>query len=66
MKAFAKKYQISLFLILTVIIGWTPWYFGKGSVIMAAPLLAALIVGLMSEGLMGLKRNTISNDQSKS
>ena len=42
MKTFIKRNQISLFFIVTLLIGWLPWYMGQGSIIFAAPSLACL------------------------
>ena len=44
MKFFIKRHQIPIFFAVTLIIGWFPWYTGRGSIIYAAPLLAAFIV----------------------
>ena len=43
MKSFIKQNQISFFFALTLLIGWLPWYTGQGSIIIAAPSIAALI-----------------------
>lgn len=55
MKEFIKKNQITLFFAITILLGWIPWVFGFGSIIMAAPLLSAMIVSFAVEGLEGLK-----------
>jgi len=55
MKTFIKKHQISIYFIATLIIGWFPWYTGQGSVIIAAPSLAALLVAFLAEGWDGVK-----------
>lgn len=52
---FIKKHQIIIFFMLTLLIGWMPWYTGKGRFIMAAPMIAAVIVVLLSEGFKGFK-----------
>ena len=54
MKSLIKRYQIPVFFILTLIIGWFPWYTGKGSIIIVAPTLAGLIVTALVEGKEGL------------
>jgi hypothetical protein len=41
MRVLVNKYQISIFFAVTLIIGWFPWYTGRGSIIYAAPSLAA-------------------------
>ena len=41
MKSFIKQNQISFFFALTLLIGWLPWYTGQGSIIIAAPSIAA-------------------------
>ena len=54
MQSRIKRYQIPLFFALTLIIGWFPWYTGKGGIIIVAPTLAALIVAALAEGKEGL------------
>ena len=54
MKSFIKQNQINIFLVVTLIIGWFPWYTGRGSIIIAAPSLAALIVALLADGWEGV------------
>ncbi len=54
MKSFVKQYQISIFFAVTLIIGWFPWYTGRGSIIYAAPLLAAFIVAFLADGRKGV------------
>jgi len=55
MKTFIKNNQISIFFIVTLLIGWFPWYTGQGSLIIAAPSLAALLVAFLAEGWDGVK-----------
>ena len=54
MKALIKKHQISIFFAVTLIIGWFPWYTGRGSLIIAAPSIAALIVAFLADGWEGI------------
>jgi membrane protease YdiL (CAAX protease family) len=54
MKSFIKKHQISSFFAVTLIIGWFPWYTGRGSIIIAAPSIAALIVAFLADGWEGI------------
>ncbi|MBW1902920.1 MAG: CPBP family intramembrane metalloprotease [Deltaproteobacteria bacterium] len=54
MKSFIKKHQISSFIVVTLIIGWFPWYTGRGSIIFAAPSIAALIVAFLVDGWEGI------------
>ena len=54
MKSFIKQHQISIFFAVTLIIGWFPWYTGRGSIFIAAPLLAALIVTFLADGWKGI------------
>ncbi|KAA3646727.1 MAG: CPBP family intramembrane metalloprotease [Chloroflexi bacterium] len=54
MKNIVKKYQIIIFFIVTLIIGWFPWYMGQGSIIFAAPLISALIVAFLADGWEGI------------
>jgi membrane protease YdiL (CAAX protease family) len=50
MKSFIKQYQIGIFFAFTLLIGWFPWYTGRGSLIIAAPSIAALIVAFLTDG----------------
>ena len=54
MKSFIKQNQISIFFILTLLIGWLPWYTGRGSTLFAAPPIAALIVAFLADGSKGV------------
>jgi membrane protease YdiL (CAAX protease family) len=54
MNSLIKRYRIPVFFVLTLIIGWFPWYTGRGGIIIVAPTLAGLIVAALSEGKDGL------------
>ena len=54
MKSVIKRNQISIFFIVTLLIGWFPWYTGRGSIIIAAPSIAALILALLADGWQGV------------
>ena len=54
MKTQVKRFQIPLFCALTLLIGWLPWYTGRGGLIIVAPTLAGLIVAFAAEGKEGL------------
>ena len=54
MRVLVNKYQISIFFAVTLIIGWFPWYTGRGSIIYAAPSLAAFIVAFLADGRKGV------------
>ena len=54
MKSLAKQYQIPIFFILTLIVGWFPWYTGKGGIIIVAPTLAGLTIAAVVDGKGGL------------
>jgi len=54
MKSFIKQNQISIFFVITLLIGWAPWYTGQGSIIIAAPSIAALAVGFLADGWKGI------------
>jgi len=54
MRLFIKQNQINIFFVITLLIGWLPWYTGKGSIIIAAPSIAALIVALLADGWQGI------------
>jgi membrane protease YdiL (CAAX protease family) len=53
-KSLIKRYQIPIFFVLTLLIGWFPWYTGRGGLIIVAPTLAGLIVAFLAEGKDGL------------
>jgi hypothetical protein len=50
MRTFLQKYQIILFFLLTLIIGWFPWYTGRGGLIFASPLLSAFLMAFLASG----------------
>lgn len=52
---FVQKYQIAIYFIFTIAIGWLPWYTGGTGVIIFAPTLAALLVTGMVDGKEGVK-----------
>jgi membrane protease YdiL (CAAX protease family) len=54
MRTFVKRLQIPLFFALTLLIGWLPWYTGRGGVIIVAPTLVGLLVAFLVEGKEGL------------
>jgi membrane protease YdiL (CAAX protease family) len=54
MKSLIKQYPIPVFFVLTLIIGWFPWYTGGGGIIIVAPTLAGLIVAALAEGKDGV------------
>jgi membrane protease YdiL (CAAX protease family) len=54
MRSFVKRFQIPIFFALTLLIGWLPWYAGRGGVIIVAPTLAGLLVAFVAEGVEGL------------
>jgi membrane protease YdiL (CAAX protease family) len=54
MRTFVKRLQIPLFFALTLLIGWLPWYTGRGGVIIVAPTLAGLLVAFLAGGKEGL------------
>jgi len=56
MKTFIKNNQISIFFITTLLIGWLPWYTSQGSLIIAAPSLAALLIVFLVDGWDGVKK----------
>jgi len=53
-KSFIKQNQISIFFAVTLLIGWFPWYTGRGSIIIAAPSIAALLVAFLADGWKGV------------
>ena len=54
MKSLVKRHQIPVFFVLTLIIGWFPWYTGRGGIIIVAPTLAGLIVAALAAGKDGV------------
>ncbi len=50
MRSRIKRFQIPLFFALTLLIGWLPWYTGRGGLIIVAPTLAGLIVAFAAGG----------------
>jgi membrane protease YdiL (CAAX protease family) len=54
MKSRIKQYQIPIFFVLTLLIGWFPWYTGREGIVIVAPTLAGLIVAFLAEGKDGL------------
>lgn len=54
MRKVFDTYKIGIFFILTLLIGWFPWYTGRGSIIIAAPSLAAFIVAFLANGWDGV------------
>lgn len=56
MRKIFDTYKIGIFFILTLLIGWFPWYTGRGSIIIAAPSLAAFIVAFLANGWDGVLR----------
>jgi membrane protease YdiL (CAAX protease family) len=54
MRSQIRRFQIPLFFALTLIIGWFPWYTGRGGLVIAAPTLAGLILAFLAEGKDGL------------
>jgi hypothetical protein len=54
MKAWLTKYRIIVFLVLTLIASWYPWYIGGHGYRVWGPSLAGLIVVAVTEGRKGL------------
>lgn len=55
MKSFVKQYQITLFILLTLLLSWFPWYTGIAPEVLAiGPSLAALVLILIVGGKSGL------------
>ncbi len=55
MKSFIKAHQIKLFFVITLLIGWMPWYTGQGSIFFPAPIIAAFLVTFLADGIGGIK-----------
>jgi membrane protease YdiL (CAAX protease family) len=54
MRSLLKRYQIVFYFALTLLIGWLPWYTGRGSLFIFAPTLAALIMAVLVDGTDGV------------
>lgn len=54
MLSLVRRFHIALFFSLTLIIGWLPWYSGRGGLFIFAPTLAALIVAFLVDGREGV------------
>ena len=55
MRAMLQKQQAIFFFALTLIIGWFPWYVGRGGVMFAAPLLAGFLMAFLASGWEGVR-----------
>jgi membrane protease YdiL (CAAX protease family) len=53
--SFIRKYIFVLFLVLTFLISWIPWFTGNGGVWVFGPSLAGIIVIAVSKGKEGLR-----------
>ena len=52
---FVKRYPFQVYLVLTLVIGWMPWYIsGNPSAIVFIPFLTALIVPAVADGKAGV------------
>jgi membrane protease YdiL (CAAX protease family) len=49
-----KRHQIPIFFALTLLVGWFPWYTGRGGIIIVAPTIAGLVVAALADGKDGL------------
>jgi len=53
---FVKKYPFQLFVVLTLLLGWIPWYVsGEPTALVFVPFLTALIVSGVADGAAGVK-----------
>ena len=53
-RSLVRQHQIPVFFLLTLIIGWFPWYTGGNGIVIAAPTLVGLIVVSIAEGKGGV------------
>jgi len=53
---FVKKYPFQVYVVLTLLLGWIPWYVsGEPTALVFVPFLTALIVSAMAGGMAGVK-----------
>lgn len=57
---FVHSHAFIVFLILTFIISWFPWYTGQGGLLVFGPSMAGLIVIILTQGRAGLRSLTRS------
>ena len=55
MRNLVENNKMVFFFGLTIIIGWSPWFVGKGYIIFAAPTISTIIIAGVTEGKTGLK-----------
>ena len=59
MKSFFNRHQFVLFILLTFVFSWFPWYAGIGPEVMAmGPSIAAFIIVLLVGGKQGLEKRS--------
>jgi len=52
---FVKKYEFLVYVVLTLILGWSPWYIsGEPKALLFVPFLTALIVPAVADGKAGV------------
>lgn len=55
MKPFLEQYQMIIFVVLTFVLSWFPWYTGRGAeVLPIGPSIAAFLIVIALEGKAGL------------
>jgi len=53
---FVKKYPFQVYVVLTLLLGWIPWYVsGEPTALVFVPFLTALIVSGAADGMAGVK-----------
>jgi membrane protease YdiL (CAAX protease family) len=52
---FLKRYSLILFLVLTFLISWFPWYAGSGGLWVFGPSIAGVIVTMVAYGKEGMR-----------
>ena len=53
--AFVKKYPFQVYVVLTLVLGWAPWYIsGNPTALVFVPFLTALIVPAVADGKAGI------------
>ncbi len=53
--AFVKQHAFIVFVVLTILISWLPWYAGGGGFLVFGPSIAGVIIIAMTQGKTGMQ-----------